>query len=282
MSAVQARYRLAMTRSRSDRVLARRLDDDGTVDGGRRPEELIVEEPLEIRLDGVTVSTTMRTPGHDFELAAGFCFTEGLLGGEVIESCRYCGTGSAVETEFNVVSVDTDGRAPVPTVRLLTTSSSCGICGSVQIDELSTRLSPLPQYEPWAISVLLASIERVRGRQDLFDRTGGVHAAAALDRAGDVLVVREDIGRHNAVDKVVGRLLLDGVLPATDRALFVSGRVSFEIVQKAWAAGFEALIAVSAPSSLAVSTATRAGMTLVGFVRDGGCNLYCEPEGSDA
>ena len=282
MSAVQARYRLAMTRSRSDRVLARRLDDDGTVDGGRRPEELIVEEPLEIRLDGVTVSTTMRTPGHDFELAAGFCFTEGLLGGEVIESCRYCGTGSAVETEFNVVSVDTDGRAPVPTARLTTTSSSCGICGSVQIDELSTRLSPLPQYEPWAISVLLASIERVRGRQDLFDRTGGVHAAAALDRAGDVLVVREDIGRHNAVDKVVGRLLLDGVLPATDRALFVSGRVSFEIVQKAWAAGFEALIAVSAPSSLAVSTATRAGMTLVGFVRDGGCNLYCEPEGSDA
>ena len=282
MSAVQARYRLAMTRSRSDRVLARRLDDDGTVDGGRRPEELIVEEPLEIRLDGVTVSTTMRTPGHDFELAAGFCFTEGLLGGEVIESCRYCGTGSAVETEFNVVSVDTDGRAPVPTARLTTTSSSCGICGSVQIDELSTRLSPLPQYEPWAISVLLASIERVRGRQDLFDRTGGVHAAAALDRAGDVLVVREDIGRHNAVDKVVGRLLLDGALPAKDRALFVSGRVSFEIVQKAWAAGFEALIAVSAPSSLAVSTATRAGMTLVGFVRDGGCNLYCEPEGSDA
>jgi len=282
VSAVQARYRLAMTRSRSDRVLARRLDDDGTVDGGRRPEELIVEEPLEIRLDGVTVSTTMRTPGHDFELAAGFCFTEGLLGGEVIESCRYCGTGSAVETEFNVVSVDTDGRAPVPTARLTTTSSSCGICGSVQIDELSTRLSPLPQYEPWAISVLLASIERVRGRQDLFDRTGGVHAAAALDRAGDVLVVREDIGRHNAVDKVVGRLLLDGALPAKDRALFVSGRVSFEIVQKAWAAGFEALIAVSAPSSLAVSTATRAGMTLVGFVRDGGCNLYCEPEGSDA
>lgn len=271
-----------MTRSRSDRVLARRLDDDGTVDGGRRPEELIVEEPLEIRLDGVTVSTTMRTPGHDFELAAGFCFTEGLLGGEIIESCRYCGTGSAVETEFNVVSVDTDGRAPVPTARLTTTSSSCGICGSVQIDELSTRLSPLPQYEPWTISVLLASIERVRGRQDLFDRTGGVHAAAALDRTGEVLVVREDIGRHNAVDKVVGRLLLDGVLPATDRALFVSGRVSFEIVQKAWAAGFEALIAVSAPSSLAVSTATRAGMTLVGFVRDGGCNLYCEPEGSDA
>lgn len=271
-----------MTRSRSDRVLARRLHAGGSRDEGRRPEELIVEEPLEIRLDGAVVTTTMRTPGHDFELAAGFCFTDGLLGDAAIETCRYCGTGSAVDTEFNVVSVDTGGRAPAPIARLTTTSSSCGICGSTQIDELTERLSPIPTFEPWSVAVMLDVLETVRDQQELFDRTGGVHAAAAFDRDGHVLVVREDIGRHNAVDKVVGRLLLDGVLPATDRALFVSGRASFEIVQKAWAAGFEALLAVSAPSSLAVATAQRAGMTLVGFVRDDGCNVYCEPEDARA
>jgi len=132
-----------MTRRRSERVLARRVSDGGHADEGRRPEELIVEEPLEIRLDGTTVATTMRTPGHDFELAAGFCFTDGLLGDASIETCRYCGTGSAVETEFNVVSIDTGGTAPVPTPRLTTTSSSCGICGSTQIEELAGRLSRL-------------------------------------------------------------------------------------------------------------------------------------------
>ena len=270
-----------MTRRRSERVLARRLSNGGTSDEGRRPEELIVEEPLEIRLDGTVVATTMRTPGHDFELAAGLCFTDGLLGDASIETCRYCGTGSAVETEFNVVSVDTGGNAPEPTPRLSTTSSSCGICGSTQIDELTARLAPLPNYESWPIAVLLSSIDRVRKEQELFERTGGVHAAAAFDRSGNIVVMREDIGRHNAVDKVIGHLLLESHLPATDHALFVSGRASFEIVQKAWAAGFEAIIAVSAPSSLAVETATVAGMTLVGFVRDGGCNVYCGPGVAD-
>lgn len=271
-----------MTRRRSERMLARRVGDRGRIDEGRRPEELIVEEPLEIRLDGTIVTTTMRTPGHDFELAAGFCFTDGLLGDAAIETCRYCATGSAVDTEFNVVSVDTGGRAPAPIARLTTTSSSCGICGSTQIDELTERLSPLPTYEPWSVAVMLDVLEKVREQQELFERTGGVHAAAAFGRTGEVLVVREDIGRHNAVDKIVGRLLLDGSLPAAGLALFISGRASFEIVQKAWAAGFEAILAVSAPSSLAVATATRAGLTVVGFVRDGGCNIYCGPEGSDA
>lgn len=266
-----------MTRRRSERVLARRMSDGGRADEGRRPEELIVEEPLEIRLDGIVVATTMRTPGHDFELAAGLCLTDGLLGDAAIETCRYCGTGSAVETEFNVVSIDTGGKAPEPTPRLSTTSSSCGICGSTQMSELAERLAPLPLYEPWSIEVLLQMIERVRGEQELFERTGGVHAAAAFDRAGDVVVVREDIGRHNAVDKVIGHLLLESKLPMSGHGLFVSGRASFEIVQKAWAAGFEAMIAVSAPSALAIETAKSAGMTVVGFVRDGGCNVYCGP-----
>lgn len=255
-------------------MLARRLGDRGARDLGRRPDRLIVEEPLEVRLDGHLVATTMRTPGDDFELAAGLCFTDGLLDGASIESCRYCGTGSAVATEFNVVSVDTGGAAPEPPTRLSTTSSSCGLCGSTQIDELCDRLTPLPPYEPWNVEVLFGAVDEVRDRQELFATTGGVHAAAAFDRDGSILLVREDIGRHNAVDKVVGRLLLDGRLPATGLALFVSGRASFEIVQKAWAAGFEALLAVSAPSALAVTTAERAGMTLLGFVRGDECNVY--------
>ncbi len=268
------RYRDRMPRGRSETVLARRVSDGGRVDEGRRPDEVIVEEPLEIRLDGVTVATTMRTPGHDFELAAGLCFTDGLLGGAEIESCRYCGTGSAVETEFNVVSVDTGGRAPAPAPRLGTTSSSCGICGSTQIDELTARLEPIVDHEAWSMETVLGVVESVRASQQLFDRTGGVHAAAAFDREGELLVVREDIGRHNAVDKVIGTLLVDGALPARDRGLFVSGRASFEMVQKAWAAGFEVLVAVSAPSALAVRTAEIAGLTLVGFVRDGSANVY--------
>ena len=255
-------------------MIARRFVGAGAVDEGRRPDEVIVEEPLEIRLDGNLVATTMRTPGHDFELAVGLCLTDGLLGGAPVVTCRYCGTGSALETEFNVVSVDTGGVAPEPVARLGTTSSSCGICGSTQLDDLRDRLEPLPAHEPWEPAVLYAVTEEVRADQELFGRTGAAHAAASFDRTGAVGVVREDIGRHNAVDKVVGRLLLDGLLPATDHGLFVSGRASFEMVQKAWAAGFEAVIAVSAPSALAVETATAAGLTLAGFVRGDAFNLY--------
>jgi len=263
-----------MARGRSEQVLARRYTEGGAADGGRRPDEVIVEEPLEIRLDGQRAATTMRTPGHDFELAVGFCFTDGLLAGAPVVSCRYCGTGSAVETEFNVVSVGTGGAAPAPEARLGTTSSSCGICGSTQLDDLRARLEPLPPHEPWDPQVLHAVTEKVRADQELFSRTGAAHAAASFDRTGAIDVVREDIGRHNAVDKVVGRLLLDGRLPASGHGLFVSGRASFEMVQKAWAAGFEAVIAVSAPSALAVETATAAGLTLAGFVRGQAFNVY--------
>ena len=260
-----------MTRGRTARTLTTRIDAEGR---RRRPDELIVEEPLAIHLDDHLVATTMRTPGHDFELAAGFCFTDGLLDGAEVQECRYCGTGSAVDTEFNVVSVHTGGQAPTPTPRLTTVSSSCGLCGSETLDELRTRLHPIVGAEPFTVDVLRAGADAAQLDQQLFASTGAVHAAAAFDRDGHPGVVREDIGRHNAVDKVVGNLLLDGALPAADRALYVSGRASFEIVQKAWAAGFTAVVAVSAPSSLAVETARVAGLQLAGFLRDDGVNLY--------
>ncbi len=240
----------------------------------RTPDALIVEEPLAVDLDGTLVATTMRTPGHDFELAVGLCFTDGLLGGAPVLRCRYCGTGSAVGTEFNAVSVETGGRAPVPTPRLTTTTSSCGLCGSTTLDELSDRLSPLPVTEPYPPELLLEAATNAIVDQELFAATGAVHAAAAFDRDGTTLLVREDIGRHNAVDKVVGHLFLEGALPATGLGLFVSGRASFEIVQKAWAAGFAAVVAVSAPSALAVDTARAAGLQLAGFARDSQLNLY--------
>jgi FdhD protein len=263
-----------MARGRTRTVIASHLDGHGS---RRRPEQLIVEEPLEIRLDDALVTTTMRTPGHDFELAAGFCFTDGLLAGASVQSCRYCGTGSAVETEFNVVSVETGGRAPRPEPRLTTTTSSCGICGSRSIEDLTARLVPV-RATPFDLEMLARVPGLARTEQQLFELTGGVHAAAAFDRDGTAVLVREDVGRHNAVDKVVGRLLLDDQVPAHDLGLFVSGRASFEIVQKAWAAGFAAVVAVSAPSSLAVETARQAGIQLVGFARDGALNLYTEAD----
>ncbi|MCU1351452.1 MAG: FdhD protein [Acidimicrobiales bacterium] len=241
----------------------------------RTPDELIVEEPMEIRLDGHLVTTTMRTPGHDYELAVGFCFTDGLLAGAPVLQVRYCATGSAADTAFNVVTVETGGRAPEPVARLTTTTSSCGWCGT-DLAALADRLGPLTGTTPVDPAVLGQVPDRVRAAQELFDATGGVHAAAAFEPDGRVVLVREDIGRHNAVDKVVGRMLLDGRLPASTLGLFVSGRASFELVQKAWAAGFSALVAVSAPSSLAVETARRAGLTLAGFARPGRLNVYAE------
>ena len=260
-----------MPRGRTERVLTTTFDHGERT---RAPDDLIVEEPMSIHLDDALVATTMRTPGHDFELAVGFCFTDGLLAAAPVLGCRYCGTGSAVDTEFNVVSVDTGGKAPIPVPRLGTISSSCGLCGSTSLDELAGRLEPLTDTTPIPLEVLAAVPDLVRTRQDLFDVTGAVHAAAAFDVSGHPVVVREDVGRHNAVDKVVGNLLLEGALPAGGLGLYVSGRASFEIVQKAWAAGFSALVAVSAPTSLAVATARRAGLTLAGFVRGERVNVY--------
>ena len=268
---------LRAARSRSESILVTSAHDGQR---SRKPDELIVEEPMTVQLDGVTVSTTMRTPGHDFELAVGFCFTEGLLAvvhGDTVPvtGVRYCAaTGSAAGSEFNVVSVDTGGRAPAPRPRLGNTTSSCGLCGNDAIDQLCDRLSPLSASEPMALDVLQSVPDAVRTTQELFEVTGSVHAAASFDAEGRVLLTREDVGRHNAVDKVIGRMLLNGDLPATGLGLFVSGRASFELVQKAWAAGFSTLVAVSAPTALAVYTARRAGLVLAGFVRADRLNVY--------
>lgn len=229
---------------------------------------------MTIQLDGTTVSTTMRTPGHDFELAVGFCWTEGLLGGAPVTGVRYCADGAASDSEWNVVTVDTAGRAPAPRPRLGNTTSSCGLCGNDAIDQLCDRLPQLPAGATLDLDVVRAMPEVVLRTQRLFDSTGAVHAAAAFTPTGEVLCLREDVGRHNAVDKVVGRMLLDGRLPADGLGLFVSGRASFEMVQKAWAAGFVGLVSVSAPTALAVHTARRAGLFLAGFVRDDRCNVY--------
>jgi FdhD protein len=258
-------------RRRSETLLVTTFDGE---DRRRHPDELIVEEPMTVQLDGTVVSTTMRTPGNDYELAVGFCLTEGLLGGARVRGVRYCAAGPALETAFNVVTVDTGGLAPPPRPRLGTTSSSCGLCGSESIETLCDRLQPLPPTPPVPLAVIAAVPSTVLAGQGLFETTGAVHAAAAFDPAGEVLVVREDVGRHNAVDKVIGRLLLDDRLPASGLGLFVSGRASFELVQKAWAAGFGTLVAVSAPTSLAVHTARRAGLTLAGFVRGRRVNVY--------
>ncbi len=264
-----------MSRSETQRLLARKVSPGGSQ---LIPDDLIVEEPLSIELDGQLVASTMRTPGNDFELAAGFCLSEGFVGPGDIRQIRFCGGGSAAATEFNVVSVDTGGRVAVPAGRLGVTSSSCGLCGSDAIHELEGRVGLLPPHDPWDPALLMGLPALMGGHQPLHDRTGSVHVAAAFDRAGHMVIAREDIGRHNAVDKVVGRLLLDGRLPAGELALFVSSRASFEMVQKAWAGGFTALVAVSGPSALAVASARRAGMTLVGFARGDTANFY-SPEG---
>jgi FdhD protein len=268
-----------MARSRTRRVIVTQ------VEGGvlrRNPDELIVEEPMTIQLDGHVVSTTMRTPGHDYELAVGFCHTEGLLAGMPVSGVRYCANGSAAASEFNVVTVETGGRAPVPTPRLGTTSSSCGWCGSEQLDDMCARLTPLPHTELVPLDLLTRIPATVRSQQSLFDSTGGVHAAAVFHRDGTVELVREDVGRHNAVDKVVGAMLLERRLPASGLGLFVSGRASVEMVQKAWAAGFGTLLAVSAPTALAVDAARRANLVLAGFVRGDHFNVYAPERVPDA
>lgn len=259
-----------MTRGRTQRAIPIRYREGSTA---QTPDELIVEEPLTIRLDDTVVATTMRTPGDDFDLAAGFCHADGLLAGAQILRIRYCATSSAVESEFNVVSVETGGIAPTPVPRLGTTSSSCGLCGAEAIETLTARLAPVAPG-PQDPEVLLTAAAAMPARQTLFDATGAAHAAGAFGPDGVPLAVREDIGRHNAVDKVVGHMLLQGQIPATGMGLFVSGRASFEMVQKAWAGGFGTVVSVSAPSALAVDTARAAGICLAGFARDQGLKLY--------
>jgi FdhD protein len=261
-------------RGRTNRILTSRLDADGTT---RAPDDVAVEEPLEIRLDGNLVGTTMRTPGHDFELAAGFCHSEGLLDGAPVRSVKYCrdaGPGAVVASEFNVVTVSTGGLAPVPEPRLSVATSACGMCGTTAVDELRTRLHPLPVGDPMPLEVLLEAPGRLLGDTPVFSATGAVHAAALFDRDGAAVTVREDVGRHNAVDKVLGERLLAGGLPAAGQGLVVSGRVGFEIVQKAWAGGVTTVVAKGAPTSLAVEAARIARITLIGWAGAGRGRLY--------
>lgn len=247
------------------------------VDGGverRSPDAVAVEEPLEVRLDGQLVTTTMRTPGDDHDLGVGFLWAEGLLDGARLDGVRSCGLGLDARAAFNVVDVTTGGTAPPFTPRLSVATAACGVCGSAAVDDLLGRLRPLDGTAPIDVDVLQGVTERVRPRQELFAETGGVHAAAAFTPTGEPIVVREDIGRHNAVDKVVGHLVRESAVPASDLGLWVSARAGFEIVQKAWAAGFGTVVAVGAPSSLAVEIARQARITLAAFVRPDGLNLY--------
>jgi FdhD protein len=243
---------------------------------------LAVEEPLEIRLDTeiagrlvrTTVSVTMRTPGHDVELAAGFLFGEGIVRDRAqLEHVGQCGANG------NVVRVRLTANADIDLARLdrhFYTTSSCGVCGKTSIEALeATSRYPLPAGRPIVDAELLQRLPAaLRTAQPLFDRTGGLHASALFDTDGRLHRLGEDVGRHNALDKVIGAELLAGLLPASERVLVVSGRASFELVQKAVMAGIPVMVAVGAPSSLAVQLAERTGMTLVGFAREDRFNVY--------
>lgn len=250
-----------------------------------RADRLVTEEPMEIRAAGpgqepVSVAVTMRTPGADFELAAGFLFTEGLIGGRGdVAGVSYCQDLDPEEQHYNVVTVDL-ARAfdPASVHRNIFATSSCGICGKATLEHVEVacaRVAPGPTVTADAIA---AMPDALRAAQRVFDQTGGLHAAGLFAPGGTLLSLREDVGRHNAVDKLIGEALLAGDLPLSGRVLFVSGRSSFEIVQKAGVAGIPVVASVSAPSSLAVEAGERLGMTVVGFVRDGRCNVYTHPE----
>lgn len=238
------------------------------------PDALAVEEPLEIRVDGRPISITMRTPGHDGELAAGFLLSEGVIREmsdlERVEPDIIC-------SDQNVVNVYTAEHLTVDfrnLTRHVFASSSCGICGKASIGSVRTAYPPIRRRATPPPSLLARLPARMRQSQTVFDRTGGLHAAALFDEDGTLRVLREDVGRHNAVDKVLGHALAKGWVPLEEQILLVSGRVSFEVVQKALAGGIATVAAVSAPTSLAVKLARENGQTLVGFLREGRMNVY--------
>jgi FdhD protein len=255
-------------------------------DGGarRRPDRLATEEPMEIRIqepgaEQRSVAVTMRTPGHDFELAAGFLFTEGILEGpDDVRQVRYCAVPRE-EQHYNVVTVDVTRPLPgFQPQRNFYATSSCGVCGKASLDLVDVRCAPVAEGPVVAPAVLRGLPDALRASQRVFERTGGLHAAALFTAAGELVASREDVGRHNALDKLIGSAVLAGEVPLADRILLVSGRSSFEIVQKAAVAGVALIAAVSAPSSLAVDAAQRFGITLVGFLREGRFNVYTRPE----
>jgi FdhD protein len=245
--------------------LFKRFDHDGVSD------VVAIEEPLEIRVDGSALAVTMRTPGHDEELALGFLYGEGL-----IEEPRPAGLTDDLAN--NIIEV----RGPLsrdPGERRFYTTSSCGVCGKGALEEVAVHSRPL-SAGPTIARALAADLPN-RLEQPTFQSTGGVHATGLFDARGELLYTREDVGRHNAMDKVIGRALVDGLVPLTGRLLCVSGRLSFELVQKAAVAGAPILIGVGAPSSLAIELAQDRGLTLCGFARGGRLNVYSRPERID-
>jgi FdhD protein len=241
----------------------------------RGTDVVAAEEPLEMRLQGDPVAVTMRTPipGQDAELAIGFLVGEGIVTADLVARVSECradgGDGGISDVRL------WPGARPAPGwQRSFYATSSCGICGKASIDAVRVAAGPVSEGPEIEADVLSALPQRLRAAQRVFDRTGGLHAAGIFDASGQLLIVREDVGRHNAVDKAVGRASMDGLLPLSYHVLMVSGRTSFEIVQKALLAGIPIVAAVSAPSTLAVRLARESDMTLVGFVRDGGFNAY--------
>ena len=245
-----------------------------------RPDTLATEEPMEIRASGpgqeaAQVAVTMRTPGGDYELAVGFLFTEGLIAPGDVRRVAYCDDLDDESQRFNVVTVTLDRPFDAAALRRnFFATSSCGICGKAALDDVAVRCTPVAEGPQVRAEVLIGLPEALRAKQKVFDRTGGLHAAGLFTAEGELVTLREDVGRHNAVDKVIGEQVLAGRIPLMDHVLQVSGRASFEIVQKAAVAGIPIVSAVSAPSSLAVEAGERLGMTIVGFVRDGRCNVY--------
>lgn len=245
-----------------------------------RDDRVVGEAPLEIRAAGpgqapVSVAVTMRTPGHEAELAIGFLRTEGLISGPEVISTQAGDPADLSQPDDTIlVRIATAFDASAVAERHFIATASCGICGKASIDEVALRTDPIPDGPVVARSVILALPDLLRAAQRAFDQTGGLHAAALFDGSGQLIGIREDVGRHNALDKLVGSQVMAGALPLHDRIVMVSGRVSFEIVQKAAVVGIPILCAVSAPSDLAVATADRLGVTLVGFLRGDGFNVY--------
>lgn len=249
----------------------------------RRPDELAAEEPLEIRVRKRPLAVTMRTPGQDLDLAMGFLLSEGIIGaaGDVVTAQLCAGTNTP--NTYNVVDIVLGPDVPPPATdpaRNFYTTSSCGVCGKASIDAVRTRSAFEVRDDPMSVParVVAGLPDRLRAAQRTFDRTGGLHAAGLFSAAGELMVLREDVGRHNAVDKVIGWAVREGRLPLTGHLLLVSGRASFELTQKAWMAGVPMLAAVSAPSTLAAELADEAGMTLVGFLRGETMNVYTSPQ----
>jgi FdhD protein len=281
LSERQVRAANAPARRPTTAAAVRAIDGDRELE---RSDRLATEEPMEIRLHGPgqepePLAVTMRTPGDDFELAVGFCLTEGVIDSAAdVASVAYCLPEDGVQ-RYNVVTIRT--RRIVDLAghhRHFAANASCGLCGKASLDQVEVtcgRVRPGPGVDR---SVLVTLPERLREAQAVFDATGGLHAAACFGADGALSVLREDVGRHNAVDKVVGHAALEASLPLADQVLLVSGRMSFEIVQKAAVAGIPILCAVSAPSSLAVDAAVRLGQTLVGFLRGDRFNVYTHPE----